>query len=521
MFRLTDKAHNEYSLTSPGRFLSQRAIERRAKQKIPFSNSDLPVSKFYADSLTRLGFTITKTSKWLNAVCIPIADTSQFALLRKLNFIRLGNTKSQTLKSQSAYEQKFIENFKPIDTLTTGYYGESVYQTAIHNGPYLHKLGYKGQNMLVAVLDAGFLNASSIDALDSVYAEKRIVGTRDFVTPGGNVYKTDSHGTMVLSAMAGLVPGVFIGTSPGARFLLFRTEDSNSEYPIEEFNWAMAAEVADSAGADVINTSLGYTVFNNATLNHTYADMDGNSTIVSKAADMAASKGILVVVSAGNEGSSTWHYIGAPADADSVLAVGAIDTSGHMATFSSYGPSYDRRVKPDVLAVGRNSVVATPYNYIAYSNGTSFSSPIMAGLVTCLWQAFPSCSNMDIINAVRRSSSLYLSPGTQTGYGIPDFTEAFRLLLATDTSGTTKNISLKCYPNPFSAKLYLYLPVTGNKEITIRISSLSGQVLFHSTYMLTYPATLEIPGLSFLSAGIYIVSVDAAGLSLREKVMKF
>ena len=297
------------------------------------------------------------------------------------------------------------------------------------NGDILHRMGYDGTGMLVAVLDGGFSNVDIMPFFDTLRATNRILEGRDLVDNDDYVYESSSHGSHVLSTMAANLPGMLVGTAPGATYVCIKTEDVRSELRIEEDNWVAGAEYADSLGVDVINSSLGYTTFNIKSMSHEYKDLDGNTSRATIGADIAASKGMLVVVSAGNEGNGRWKYVGAPADADSVMAVGALDRDGDRVKFSSQGPTADGRVKPSVMARGGKSVVGSLYSYEVDSvDGTSFASPIMAGMVTSLWQAFPNKTNMEIIRAIEKSADRYDSPDKKHGHGTPDFYKAYRLL---------------------------------------------------------------------------------------------
>jgi hypothetical protein len=280
--------------------------------------------------------------------------------------------------------------------------------------------------MQIAVIDDGFYNYDQLITFDSIRSNNQILGTWDFVSQETNVANDDTHGMHCLSTITANLPGSFVGTAPKCSVYLLRSEDISSEFPIEELNFAAAAEYADSSGVDLCSISLGYSTFDDPSLNYSYADMDGNSTISAKAADLAAKKGMLMVIAAGNEGANSWHYICTPSDADSVLCMGAVDTLGTPASFSSYGPSSDGQIKPTVVAVGRNAVVANSFSGLpSYGSGTSFACPIMAGMATCLWQAFPEANNMLIINAIQLASSLWLSPNNRKGYGIPNMKRAF------------------------------------------------------------------------------------------------
>jgi subtilisin family serine protease len=264
--------------------------------------------------------------------------------------------------------------------------------------------------MVIALLDGGFFNYTTLDAMDSIIINNQVLDTWDFYSNNTTVSDDHPHGMQCLSTIAANIPGQFIGKAPKANFLLYRTEDTNSEYPIEEFNMVCGMERADSAGADVISASLGYSEFDDASFNHTYAQMNGSTTIAAIGADLAAKKGILFVNAAGNEGSNAWHYIITPADADSVLAVGAVSTSGAVGSFSSYGPSSDGQVKPDVASVGVGAMVQSTSNTVVTGSGTSFACPNMAGLSSILWQGFPEVSNMRIVRALREAGSIAASP---------------------------------------------------------------------------------------------------------------
>jgi hypothetical protein len=321
-------------------------------------------------------------------------------------------------------------------------YGAASYnEIHLHNAEFLHNIGLRGQTMQIAMLDNGFNNYTSPgnDAFDSANANGQVLGTWDFVAREANVSNDGSHGMNCFSTIVANIPGVFVGKAPKAKFWLFQTEDNASEYPIEEFNWVCGAERADSSGADVISSSLGYMTFDNASFNHTYAQMDGNSTVAALGADLAAKKGLLVFLAAGNEGQNSWHYIITPADADSVVAVGAVSSSGVVGGFSSYGPSSDGQVKPDVASVGVNAVVQNNGG-IGTSNGTSFACPNMAGMGTCLWQGFPEFNNMKIVRAMQLAGSKASTPDNRVGYGIPNMKTAFGMLLtdfATSSSSVT------------------------------------------------------------------------------------
>jgi serine protease AprX len=449
--RLKHKGNSPYSFSSPLTYLSQRALDRRTRYSIAIDSADLPVTPSYITQIDNIpNVTILNASKWLNSVSILTTDAAAITAINALPFVQnVAGIASKTSEPGKSTRDKFageeIINELPPSTerITADYfnYGTSSFnEIHIHNGEFLHNIGLRGQGMHLSVLDNGFTNYTALKAFDSVNMNAQVLGTWDFVARESNVINDGSHGMNCFSTIAANIPGQFIGKAPKASFWLFRTEDDASEYPIEEHNWVCAAERADSNGTDVISSSLGYFDFDNATLNYVYANMDGNTTMAARGADMAAKKGLLVVISAGNEGSSAWHYISTPADGDSVVAVGAVSTSGSVAGFSSFGPSSDGQIKPDVAAVGVSALIQTTGNTIGSGNGTSFACPNMAGLGACLWQGFPEYNNMKIVRALQQSGSIFSTPNDRTGYGIPNVKTAFKnLLIEYATSSTTIN----------------------------------------------------------------------------------
>jgi serine protease AprX len=440
----SDRANTPYSIGNPSVYLSARAIARRANQGIPIVQNDLPVNPWYIDSVRNTGVTILNPSKWFNCVTIMTIDSVKIAKILSFPFVTgidslaEGPAKAGAKRIPKNFDsmQDGSQSLEISDAMPSGVgvfedagilsfnYGGAYTQAHMLGTDYLHDLNYRGQGMVIAVLDAGFYNVNSILLFDSLWANNQILGTKDFVQPGGNVFTAGTHGMMVLSTMGANVSGELIGTAPKASYWLLRTEEGITEYPIEEDNWASGAEYADSVGADVINSSLGYTVFDNTDWSYTYADMNGHTAHSSRAATIAASKGILVVNSAGNSGDGAWNFIGAPADADSILTLGAVDETETYASFSSNGPSADGRVKPSVCAMGKNTIVSSSSGSPMPGNGTSFSSPVMAGSVACLWQANPSLTNQEILNAVIASADRYTTPDTLYGYGIPNLIAA-------------------------------------------------------------------------------------------------
>ena len=426
---LKDKKGNGYSLKHPEEFLSSKSIERRNRQGLTVDESDLPISKKYVDKILVLGLKAVGCSKWNNTLVVQTNDTSLMEQVAAMPFVTEIRKVASYLKAPST---SISDRHSLIDSLSyaaslmpdsvTDAYGKGAEQIDMLNGRSLHERGYDGSGMTIAILDGGFYNADIIPMLSNV----KILGSKDFANPDGSVYDTDRHGTMVLSCMGTNNYGNFIGTSPGASFYLLRSEDGGSEQLVEEDNWCCALEYADSVGADLVNSSLGYTLFDNEADNVRYKTLDGKTHICSRSASMAASKGMVVCNSAGNSGNKEWKKIGVPADASDILAVGALSPNKHIATFSSVGDSSDGRVKPDVCARGVFCTVIGSNGLLTTANGTSFASPIMCGMVACYWQAHRELTAMEVIDAIRQMSDRFEEPDNIFGYGVPDFSLKFK-----------------------------------------------------------------------------------------------
>lgn len=416
-----DKQGTNYTTDKPQEFLSAKSLERRGKFNISITSEDLPVSKKYIDILKAKGFVVKEVSKWLNCAVVYSTDSVLVSQVSQWDFVRTkpdykNNDYKQVKIKQSKIKQKSVSE----DLKNKYNYGLAQTQTDMLDLIKLHNLGFDGKGVTIAILDAGFQKVNKLPAFDSLWHNDQILTWYDFVDNDTNVFDVGTHGMNVLSLIGGNTDN-FVGTAPKASFYLFRTEDEYTEYPIEEFNYVCACEKADSLGVDLIHSSLGYNDFNDKLMNYTYADMDGNTAISSIAADIAASKGIMVISSAGNEGANSWKYISAPADADSVLAIGAVNFKAKYAIFSSVGPTNDGRVKPNVVAMGQSVALEGINGNITYGSGTSFSGPIISGSVACLIQAFPDVSNMNLIYAIESCASQAKKPETKLGYGIPDF----------------------------------------------------------------------------------------------------
>lgn len=419
---LKDKAATEYSLKKPEKYLSAKAIERRRKQNLPIDSTDLPVCRKYIDEIRKQGVKIVVTGKWDNFVTVSCNDTTLIDRIAALPFVlsteKVWNSPSAG-KPSMATERDSVLNQPTIHP--DSIYGRAITQIQMSNGDKLHEAGFKGQGMTIAVIDAGFHNVDKITAMQNI----RILGTKDFVNQQADIFAESSHGMSVLSCIGMNRPDIMTGTAPEASFWLLRSEDEYSEHLVEQDYWSAAVEFADSVGVDVINTSLGYYSFDDKSKNYKYRDLDGRHALMSRQASHIADKGMILVCSAGNSGAGSWKKITPPGDADNVLTVGAIDKRAVLATFSSVGNTADHRVKPDVVAVGVGSDVIRTDGNQGRANGTSFSSPIMCGMVTCLWQACPTLTAKEVIELVRRSGDRAGFPDNIYGYGVPDMWKAY------------------------------------------------------------------------------------------------
>ncbi len=538
-----DKQNSSYLVSSPAVYLSQASINRRIRQHITIDSTDLPVTPAYIDSLRSVpGVEVINQSKWLNQVLIRTIDSAALVRIRQFPFVKIAMANAlKANPGEEVIQKKFTEPVTPLpdrseisqrqqflraaDTLS---YGFMQPQIAIHNGQYLHNRNFTGRGIVIAVLDGGFFNYHTNPAIDSVRLQNRIRGTFDFVNNESSVTEDHPHGLQCFSIMAANIPGVMVGSAPHADYYLFKSEDSDSEFPVEEQNWVVAAEKADSAGADLISSSLGYTVFQDPAFNHEYSERNGHSTIVTIGANFAVKKGMIVMNSAGNSGNDLTDnkFIACPADGDSVVAVGAVDVNGNIATFSSWGPNSAGRVKPDIVSVGQGTVFASNTGTPAAGNGTSYSNPNVAGLVACLWQAFREFTNHEIINAVLQSSHRYANPDNPFGYGIPDFRKAYDMLFAERmlrTSGTILgNDWIKAFPVPFDQSLTLLVNEVQGGKAYIQLLDASGRLI--ETGELTGSAgqstLIQFKKSISLPQGIYFIRYRDGGRKITIKVIK-
>jgi hypothetical protein len=505
------KPNAQHYLDNPLEMLSQRALDRRTNQSIALDVTDTPIESTYVSQVkASTGITVMAQSKWMNALHIrgTQADINGLKLFSFVSKVVFANKTLNTSKKVS--ENTIAQTKDKLKTTIDYSYGNSANQIQMLNGQVLHKQNYTGTGKIIAVLDAGFPGVDTADPFQNLRTNNRILGGYDFTNRNANFYTGDDHGTMVLSTMGGYKENALVGTAPDASYYLFITEIDATENPVEESLWVEAAEEADRLGVDIITTSLGYFGFDNAAYSHTYSDMNGITNFISRGAEIAFSKGIFVVASAGNEGATTEPHIGSPADAVSVLTVGSVNASKVKAGSSSIGPSSDNRIKPDVMAQGVAAVISTPTGTIGTANGTSFSCPIMAGMVACLWQAFPTKTNKEIRQMILASSDKYTSPNNNYGYGIPNFGST---LGAESFIASTTIFSV--YPNPAQTDIsFSFLNDTNTASVSIY--SILGQKLIEKQI------TSQNPVLSVqtLKSGLYFYTFDADGLHKSGKIIK-
>ena len=533
-----DKDHSPFSLSRPHEFLSQRSLERRQRQMIPLDNTDLPVSPYYLNLIeTFEGVKVYYTSKWLNGAMLRLESPAIYQDIAGLDFVVFseivksysGSTQSVSpvdLRGMEMHDNALENSPEPVYSFHSVFadshypaYGATENQINMVNGSALHQRGFWGRGLKIALLDAGYRFVDSLEAFQYLWHHNKILGWRDFVNPGGNVFREHPHGTYVLSVMGGYLPGTYAGAALGASYWLIRTEDAATEFRIEEYNWLAGAELADSIGADIINSSLGYTRFDDPSQSYTYSQLDGQTTVVARAANYAFSKGILVVNSAGNYGAQTWQYIGSPADAPGVLAVGGTNSNGNRVNFSSVGPSADGRTKPDVMAQAQGVAVINLMGSIGQANGTSFSSPLVAAMAACLWQSFPLASADQLKEAIIKSADRYFEPDTLYGFGIPDFEIASQIL----NQQIKPSQALKIIKNPITIHSSLRIFADDAQEVTISIYNASGQSIFNFGNVLLYKGYNDIRAFEYIesmASGIYFVKVNFRNRTEMVKAIK-
>ena len=495
-----DKALSPYSISQPLDFLSQRAVDRRISQGIAITEHDIPVNENYISGVRDAGANVFFSTRWMNGVLVQ-CDASLISSLEDLPFVNHvefvapdkklllnGRTKSQlkTKGGQNAARTQGQLQMIGLDEM--------------------QQAGYKGETIYIAIFDGGFQGVNNSVPFQHIFAEGRIDNdaSKDFVYNSENVFQYDDHGTAVFSVIAAYQDGNFIGGSYEANYQLYVTEDVNSEYRIEEYNWLFAAERADSSGVDVINSSLGYYDFDDLSMNYSKSDMDGNTTVITKAAQFLTDRGIVVVCSAGNEGGIAWQIITAPADARDVLAVASVNNAGQRSASSSVGPSADGRIKPDVAAQGVNTSIIKPDGSAGTASGTSLASPLVASLVAGVWQRYPQLTNKELIEAVKKSASQATSPDNLLGYGIPNFTAVVNYL-----EDHPQDNPFEVYPNPVLADTLIIRPFDPAQITSCRVEILSsqGQLVHSKDATFSWLNRTYTANLSQFAAGMYYLRI--------------
>jgi serine protease AprX len=514
--QFTDKNNSPYSINNPEEFLTQRALNRRAAQGIAIVENDIPVNTTYLQGVAGTGANLLFQTRWLNGVTVETTDPLVIEAILELPYVQysLKMIEKPNSEKKEFFEKETIGNLLTPNDLKAGRenseldYGFAYLQIDQLNGIPLHNAGFTGAGMVIAVLDGGFDGANVHPVFDSLWADNRVLGTKDFVHVDGDVFTESQHGKMVLSDMAAYDPGNMIGTAPMASYWLLRSEYVLSENLIEEYNWVSAAEFADSVGADVINSSLSYVDYDMPEWSHDYEDMNGNTCISTIGADIAVSKGIFVCNSAGNSGNDSFPWIGAPADGFDVFAIGALKDDGQRASFSSIGPTADGRFKPDVMALGQGATVAVGDEGVSSGSGTSFASPIFTGMVACLLQANPTMTVQQVQAAILESSSNADTPNNNIGWGTPDF-ELANALMTTVEQKVNPNSIVKTWPNPFTDALSLQINSNSSNSVVIEIINSSGSVVYtRKENNLQSNSTLTIENsLNNLAKGLYLLKV--------------
>ncbi len=511
---LTDKPDVALALANPSTILTQKAINRKLNHNIDIDERDVPVNEAYISDLkTQNGIVVLAKSKWFNAVHVRGLEVDINAL-ETLNYVDYIDFANKILNAESRpysiQDKTDIEDQSVVFT-----YGDTQNQIEMINADNLHASDFTGEGITIAVMDSGFPNVNTMGAFQRLRDNSDLLDGYDFVDRTSDVYasSTSSHGTRVLSDMGGFIQNQFVGTAPDASYYLFRTEDSSSENPVEESYWVEAAERADSLGVDMINTSLGYTEYDNSNYNYTPADMNGQVAFISRGASIAAEKGILVVVSAGNAGATSWQTVGAPADSPDVLSIGGVDANGDYVAFSSQGGAAQIGYqKPDVVARAGTAYVVDENNTITQNNGTSFSGPILCGGIASVWQAIPNALPTQVMDYVRQSASQYSTPDDLLGYGIPDLDLAKSIALSIEEEHIQH---YSFYPNPVKNELNIKFPSSIN-QIELTIYSQIGQAVFTKT-VLNNTETINVSG---FASGIYLLKLSTENISKSIKFIK-
>lgn len=526
--QFTDKDNSPYSISAPEEYLSQRAIERRLVQGIPIDLRDLPVNPQYLEGVMKAGAEIINPTKWLNGVTVYASDPAIIEAIELLPYVQ-GSLKAVNSPSAETFVNKFFTNtneriapaVSPKGSSGSDVYGPAFDQIQQVNGVQVHENGFRGKGIIIGVLDSGFDNADLLPVFDSLWDSGRILASYDFVADADLSYSTHFHGTGVLSILAANLPGTMVGTAPDASYILVRTEDHITEFIIEEYNWVSGAEFADSAGADILSTSLGYYAFNDPSQDHVYADLDGNTTPITRGADIAAGKGLAVLNSAGNTGQQAWYYITPPADGDSVFTIGGVDSQGNPYVDCGHGPTSDGRLKPNVSARAVMAYYARPDGTFSASNGTSLSTPIISGMLACMWQANPGLSNTELYHATEVNSSLAGNHDDQMGYGIPDFVAVNNYLTVEEPAGNESLSEIGIYPNPYNGMFRVSFASEQEGPARLMIADMTGRMLLEKQLSVKAGEnTARVDNAAALPSGIYFLRIELGKSVLNARIVK-
>lgn len=515
--KFTDKNGSPFTVGNPSAYLSAKSIARRNNQNISVDMTDIPVNQSYINQVNATGAQVFQRSKWMNAAIVIVSNPAQLIAINSLTCVLNSSPVARMHKTKDDKTEVADLNLLRSTKVAAYNYGPSFIQNNQIGSDCMHENGFRGENMTIGVLDSGFDNVNNNAVFDSLRNEGRILGTRDIVDGNTSVYEDHSHGAMVLSCIVGNTPGQLIGTGPKAKVYLVRTEDVFSEKPIEESNWIVGAEYADSVGVDILTTSLGYTTFDSPFTSHVYADLNGRTSPMSIASTMAVRKGIFVLNAAGNDGGNSWNYIGIPADADSICSVGSVDGSGVHSGFSSVGPTADGRIKPDLSTRGQGTYVCSPTGNFFGGSGTSFATPVLAGAVACLWQANPTKTNMQILQALKATASQSLTPDNSYGWGIPNMCAAHNLLNGTSLSvGELLNAPLKVFPNPAKNEISFTLD---QKPENIQLTDVLGKEIgFILTEKLSDHYNIQF--INEMASGVYFLKIKNTSGTINGKFIK-
>lgn len=512
-----DKSDTQYSLTRPLDFLSQKAIDRRIKHNISITEEDFPVSQKYIDSLNNYGLKAYYTSRWFNCALIQTTEekANEIATKSFVSSVEFVAPNAKLLDQPEIFEGEYV-------TKAPRYMGNtSEVQLSMLHANIMHEAGYTGAGLWIAVFDGGFLGTDSSLVFKHIYDNNKIIDIEDFISGGTNVFQYQGHGTSVLSCIASNYNTNLIGTAYNADFSLYVVEDAEDEYRIEEYNWLFAAEKADSSGVDIISSSVGYNTFTDTSMNYEITDLNGETAVSTRAANIAFTKGILVVVGAGNSGNnSSWEgKINFPADAKNALAVGAIDSKNIVALFSSRGPTTDNRIKPDLVALGVKPTVLHADGNIRFNSGTSFSAPLIAGFAASVWQYNRDLTNIELLRLLKSAGDSYNSPNNDRGYGLPTFSRI---------AGITGNVlasvnKIIVFPNPFTNNtIHIKIPDDFTSEsIEFLIYNTKGKVI--GKKIVTQPISNKVIDVNIKSKanGLYFLTINSDSFTKTIKLIKY